>query len=392
MKRVAAILLILACLLPFCAAAEMVSISELKAQVPDYWDGSCMVETIGIPFHAPIYVPDVDKMPVIRAALDPLPQEGTEGYEKMIQENLPGRHKLSSGLGRAKRGEWFSEFLHSAWQEDYDRNSIFAENQELSLGEMVKKIEAFAQQLYGDDISLVPNRVELMSADRVVEYRGAIPRKSDPYFDRGTLTGKGAYIIEAWTTLRGIPVIADIGAAQTSTDLVAVSELKRALQGALFFRGVCLMEYADENNWVYNNFDVYHEAAMLIEDIPLCSFEKVKNVVQEMIDAGVVRHVYSLQLGYVAYADPEIIYAQTKDEIDQQPMRLIPTWVVEVNTSHSSSTGRSMSKDGPAIFSGRHTDKGYEVLFIDAQTGEILNQQIDKSSDAFLYAKEVLMW
>ena len=49
------------------AGGEMISVSEMKAQVPDYWEASCTSKKgRTVAFNVPILMPEADTFPIMR--------------------------------------------------------------------------------------------------------------------------------------------------------------------------------------------------------------------------------------------------------------------------------------------------------------------------------------
>lgn len=234
MRRMTA-LLVLMCLLPIGVLAEWVSIETLHTAAPDYWDGSCTIGKEEVPFHAPVYVPDVEKLPVVRATKLLLTQEDVEEYvfkdEGQRIECQPEERSITS-----EKASWTTEFLYSTWQEDIDPYTIYAENAGFSLGKAVDGLRAYVKLLYGDGVDIVPNRVTRCSAWREAGRQKA-PTEHDPYTQRGSLTGLGSLSIEAWTTICGVPVLAGISHSLHDQTLIRHSKLKAALYRCADGRG-----------------------------------------------------------------------------------------------------------------------------------------------------------
>ena len=82
MKRL--IWIMLALFLPCAAIAQeaMYSISEVAAMTPEYYEGTCKLDgKRTIDFRAPVFVPDVEKMPVMRVRHQMLDQEEALQFE-----------------------------------------------------------------------------------------------------------------------------------------------------------------------------------------------------------------------------------------------------------------------------------------------------------------------
>ena len=83
--------IMLALFLPSAAIAqeELYSISEVAAMTPAYWEVTCEPDRNGgISFKAPIYVPDVDRMPIIRAKYQLLPPDKAADFAGIDFDNV----------------------------------------------------------------------------------------------------------------------------------------------------------------------------------------------------------------------------------------------------------------------------------------------------------------
>ena len=89
MKRL--ICLLLLALLPCLAAAEepSLSITEVAAMTPEYYEGTCKLDgKRTIDFRAPVFVPDVESMPVVRVRHQRLtPEEEAQLKDNETIEN-----------------------------------------------------------------------------------------------------------------------------------------------------------------------------------------------------------------------------------------------------------------------------------------------------------------
>ena len=65
MRRIFAVLCALL-LMPTLANAELISIAELAQETPDVWTEEIEVNGKTISINAPVYVPEVEMLPVIR--------------------------------------------------------------------------------------------------------------------------------------------------------------------------------------------------------------------------------------------------------------------------------------------------------------------------------------
>ena len=121
--------------------------------------------------------------------------------------------------------------------------------------------------------------------------------------------------------------------------------------------------------------NVLEEQEIIAEDIPLCSFETIKENIQSEIINGHIRKVFSVRFGYSVYNDPN--YPKGKrSALDADCYYLVPSWVLECiyinNPKETYSLEAELAKDGGADTTERSTDK-FRVITINAQTGEVTN-------------------
>ena len=117
------------------------------------------------------------------------------------------------------------------------------------------------------------------------------------------------------------------------------------------------------------------EIEMVAEDIPLCSFETIKENIQSEIVNGHIRKIFSIRFGYSVYNDPN--YPKGKrSALDADCYYLVPSWVLECiyinNPKETYSLEAELAKDDGADTTERSTDK-FRVITINAQTGEVTN-------------------
>ena len=123
------------------------------------------------------------------------------------------------------------------------------------------------------------------------------------------------------------------------------------------------------------------ETEMLADDIPLCSFDKVINTVEEEIEAGYVRKVFSVRFGYVLYNDPK---APERGELtDIECFYGVPSWVVEciyVKNPKDVYDYEKWLKEDPEV--NERNVMEYRMLIINAQSGKMLDV-FDKSKNGW---------
>ena len=99
-----------------------------------------------------------------------------------------------------------------------------------------------------------------------------------------------------------------------------------------------------------------------IKDIPLVPFEKGKAQLEKMIRDGLIRHIRRIQLGYVAYVEPD---HNTKHWI------LVPTWVVDCDWFPDAKD--DFWKEEFEDEANPYSRSGAHLLYLNAQTGKLLD-------------------
>ena len=115
------------------------------------------------------------------------------------------------------------------------------------------------------------------------------------------------------------------------------------------------------------------EISKVDEDVPLCSFDEVRNTVEKLVLNGYIRHVYALRLGYCCYraADGGNV--------------LYPVWQIECDYAFDPAKQLSPDESCPV------TERAhYSTMIVNAQTGEWVNPVEVK--EELLNCPEVIVW
>ena len=411
MKRL--IFLLLLALLPCLAAAEepSLSITEVAAMTPEYYEGTCKLDgKRTIDFRAPVFVPDVESMPVMRVRHQMLdPEEAVEfkeldrfendqNYQQLLMSDE--FHKMiGDGSGNNDIG---LESVYNLWSVDAQKSmhQIYAENQTFSLGDVVDGLEQFVEEYY--DTGFLPYYGRTWSAMYKTKKNGEM---TDQLVEYKHLTGLGSYDVEGWQCIDGIPILNSIARVQKGQGVGSDSPLRRKMRnssGAVYINSVRTPEL-----YSIQTYGMLEKTGLQYDDIPLCSFDIIQNKLQRMVEKEELRYVYAIELGYVLYCDPEAEYPTDREQLYSQECEylLVPVWQAEVSQKRSK-TGRTLeSFNGPegGLVDGKYLEKGqyeyigqdpgYEKLLFNAQTGELLNCECWNPRDnKMLYPKEIITW
>lgn len=113
---------------------------------------------------------------------------------------------------------------------------------------------------------------------------------------------------------------------------------------------------------------------LIAEDVPFCSLDAVIQTAEQLINAGQLRTVDSLRLGYVVWLDQTNVY------------KLMPTWVIEgelfANATAGYRTAMTILTDTPSE---------YANVYINAQTGELIDPWKSNKNRAY-DAPNLITW
>lgn len=350
-----------ACLLllvPALAAAqgEMVTLSALRAQTPTFAEGTIEAYGRTVSFYAPVYVPDGDEMPMLRVKRTNVSDEAAEKLGDSLEKNTLYGQRLAERPAAAEKKEvsHFTAYVQNLCAEETDAADIFAPN--------------LAQSL-SDAESFLARKTEAMFGDRQI---GCLPYRA------GLRSDGDGYYIEAWETLRGIPIV-------TGVERMFTRQGKRGVQQALSNASrMALGEYRSEADYVCAFTAMWRETEAVRADVPLCAWEAIAKTLERGIRAGRIRAVYSVTLGYAIYAASDRTYP-SGDAAYEAEYLLVPTWFIECKYAESAAKTLvgdvSDDLDAPSY----HKEKGFKILLIDAQTGEWVDPE-DESADRYVYA------
>lgn len=349
---------------------------EIESIRSDVQSGSYDMEKIN---HAPIYIPDVSEINVIRAEKYEANPEIVQKYENagMIAiEKMKKATLLYMGdeydkkYGFDKRTQFLEYHIDSAWElDDGELYNIYAKKQTISAGTVVDKVNSMVQELYDESIGIEIKRIEVVSGYQIGKMVSNEMISMGDY-EFGDLTGIGGYTIEAYPTLDGVPIIASANSGYIKTG----TGKNKELFDALYFSRPMISAFYYSND--YMNIilsNVFKKKELVIENAELCGFDKIYKSIENCVNEGKIKRIYSINLGYVIYLDQNEEYSSKKEKNgekrDYSEYILIPTWVVMCSYSEDN------SNDGKSDISSfddyEREDLNYQKIFIDAQTGKL---------------------
>lgn len=366
MKRTFLLTLCLLMLVSSLGLAEegYLSMQELRKQVPERWNKAYETKWRSVTIDAEIIVPDAHALPVLlisggatppvmtaeEAGWDEIEYRGP--YDILMSNVIPAYPKSVDGVRigtPVSKGNWYGGFTPENQYVPLD---------DITFGEIVSRTKERIIQLGYD-----PNDFEIDNPVRLWTHHA---------YGSGTETDllPGYLYMEVRPKVAGIPVMSHIW--QTVVSHHGTNRNDEFL----------LMPNADIG---YNGYlgDLSHVfltplavRETLAEDLPLCPFEKVLGVVEEEIDAGHIRKIYEIELGYVLYNEPGV-YRTDGSEADAyaayQAARYYakPAW--QVNCLYVENP-KGQLRDTSHYTDDERNSIDYYQLVIDAQTGELARQ------------------
>ena len=326
--------------------------------------------------HAPIYIPNVSEVNVIRAEKCEANLEVIQKYEDkgmMAIDKIKRYTVLYMGdeydqkYGFNKRTQLTDYHIDTAWRlDDAELADIHAKNQPISAGEVVNKVKNMIRELYDESISIELKRIEVVSSFQKGKMVSDKMTSLGDY-EFGDLTGIGGYGIEAYPTLDGVPIISSAASGY-------IEKGAEKIYDVLYFAhpSADVFYYSDD----YMNISMmnaYKTKEVVIENAELCEFNNIYKTIEKIVDTGKIKRIYSINLGYVIYLDKNEEYSSKKEKggekWDYSEYLLVPTWVVMCSYSENGSNNDKAEVNSDHVC--ERQDLNYQQIFIDAQTGKL---------------------
>lgn len=346
--------------LSVCASANMVSINELydQAQGMGRWTQAYEAHERRIEVDIPIIVPRIDSLPVLDVAptpaqnVNPRQTEFGEVHDISEFENMPtqtaNRNKLVA----------LDENAQVYYPYEINSEEVFAEDNPFSLSDAGIHLQYLLDRYYdGYEYSIDC----VTTKERARTRNGRVVSEAYP---------AGVYWINFFQQIHGMPVFAK---ANDLFDSSIVRDRGIRNQDTSF-------EFCSETRWyaeIMNENAWFLRTLMLepvrtqVSDIPVASLDSVIASIEEKINAGIIRNVYALRLGYVIFMN----------EDSPKSFTLYPMWCLECEYTQSAKAkdSREMIEDGGErlkrlLDTNFREGATYERVGINAQTGEIIDR------------------
>lgn len=383
----------------YCMASmQYYSITELRKTTPKIWE--IPISNDGSKIEVPIFIPEVDRFPVLRAKWDEISEKEARKLlsDEIIAEcddygfayymNWMTKPEGSRFVEMQINRIWsvlpritLSEKVYDSSQIKYEYISncadVYAKNQKMSLEDAIVWAENCFESMYKSyNYGMFVDSVKVNSP-----YYYSETLENYPF---GDLTGVGCYSVIGYQTVRGVPVFDSI---IHGCDVKRVTNLVNALARDAAAK---VWDLSSNESYLVYGFP-WKETGVLMEDIPLCSFNAIKDVLQKEIDSGKMKEIYTIKLGYVIFADNDQEYTSGKEPWKNEEFLLVPTWVVECSYTENPDKNRTYPRRESAdAYDYRSHDWLYEKWMFNAQTGE--RYYSNGNSDSWCYAPLIIEW
>lgn len=264
------------------------SIAALRDAAGEGWQDTIEAHGRAVVIDLPaIAVPDVETLPILKVR-----QVVSSSGETLVSLSVgsPWHEELPPGAGQHS-GEWI--------EGDAIDWAARAEGSPMTAGEVRALLLEQLDAHYGPGMGAQFGSPSLALNSRVYYANKFTGELTDEPFSQ-----TGDYALTLRQHARGIPILTSVPLPETRDRPWLASEASLSL--------------FDADNYALN-LAACEEAEVVAEDVPVRALLDVKAMLAALIEAGNLRTVESLALGYAVYAD----------EADEALFWLMPTWICE---------------------------------------------------------------
>lgn len=360
---------LLALLLPLCAdAQEYYTLPEIREQAAQGWHET-YTDKYGreTEVNIDVQVFGEDAAPVVKIKPSRLVidserlEEGAAFTDKTVYRNNPADDVFGARSGQV------TMIVYHSLGDPIDMDKIYGEEYGAPLT-MRQLKERASEVVAAQGISL-----DNFLFDQPKEFSVRCKMKAKTQ----EVIAPAAYLVHFWQTMYGLPIFESINRA---------------------YERPSWPEFAPQLQITMRNDDEYsitlwavEETELLAQDVPLCSFEKIRSGIEEKIESGHIQKLYSVRLGYVVYNDTN--YPKDMRSIfDADCYYLVPTWMVEcIYLDKPKQTWSYSGKHSDELNDNEKNGKNYRVMMINAQTGEVFDRYGNRGGSDACY-KGFIPW
>lgn len=359
MKEVIALALALALLLvPLIGLSEgYVSIEVIGKQSLERWTQSYETNWRTIEVDVQPRLPDVEKIPILKVSPDlSIPNVSILGDEWEYSVDVVGGIHISNDKGEASaylsriEKEENGKTVSSHFYAPYDTNRIYAENLDVSLGQVLDELDEYLASMGLSSSEWDFSQPEDVLCNKLID-------------ETGEFLSPGMYYIMLNQSLNGIPLYnrSCSREQEMSWDLILLFTRYTSEAMSTVWRKVKIKD-------------------VLAEDVPLCDFSIIKDAIETEINAGHIRKIFDVELGYTLFNEPGSEYGVPRDKskLPEAIYYAVPVW--RVNCYYVESEKKELRDYSGLDVPERTVSEYYSIMF-DAQTGSMLNQFNTRKGD-----------
>lgn len=365
MKKLLCLVMAMLMMLSVACAEEWYSLAGMREQIPARFTQTYETKWRTVTVDAEICIPDVDKVPIMLvegAAEQPLltaEESGWErirtsqGYQLIWSNSWPDYPSKVSG----KRLNSQQEARNNRYS-GFDMDGCYVPMSDTTLGDLCDMLDETLTQ-FGLDPQSYTYRTPFHMWSQHMFYYG---KKQDAL--------PGTLFVEFHPKIAGIPVLSHIfksvyteGGSSRDDEYLSYPDCSIVYHGYGEYIGSIDLWYAKP-------------VEVLADDIPLCSFDTILAAIEGEINAGHIRKIYEIELGYVLYNEPEKYIISKPGEARVAEFAsacyyIRPMWMVNC-LYKDTATGKLRST--PSDSDDERNTLDYHQLLIDAQTGEVVRR------------------
>lgn len=340
-------------LLPLIGNAQgHLSVADVNANPPARWTQTYETKWRTVEIDVQPAVPEVDKMPMLKIAPEYWQPDASllDGdYESTLyefgsfgvnvsnaQEISDERRRIGTTTGVEKTENFYPPF---------DFNATYSRHSDFTLGEAVNELQS-TLEIFGQEDAWAyntPYHVQIYSLETK---------------DGKTTFMPDSYGMHVSQKLHDIPLLCHV--------LEGIDDEKA---GEVWFLPDLSFSVDTEGSMSFSG-GMVRIIDILAEDVPLCDFSVVKANIEQEIEAGHIRRIFDVDLGYAIYNEPGSSAGKGEDWFRSHVAYAVPVW--RINCYYIDSAKKEM-RDYTSVGVSSRGEIEYKMLIVNAQTGEVVD-------------------
>lgn len=355
MKKLCALMLVLLIAPHIAQASPVLSIRQLKQQLPGHWIQTYQAKGREIHVDVTPFAPDVDLVPVLKLMIDiNVPDVSILGDAWRSTIDDDGMFAIQLGDYYRDENEAKGNTTTYSYYPPFDGTQVYAQYNPLALNEAVTKFSTIMDAInHGEWCHERPRSLRVnLTTDK----------------QTGTVLIPEGYTFSFHQTLNDIPVLGHV--------FEGIDDDK---EGSLDFRVSITYQVRTFEAISILGYKVITIGTM-DEDIPLMNFSTIRQSIEEEIEAGHIRRIFDVEFGYALYNEPGALrtksgYYWVKDAV----FYALPVWAV--NCYYVDNPAKEI-RDYSGWDVPERAVMEYKTLLINAQTGNVIDRKNNRTDAA----------